>query len=84
MKRYIIKRFHKDRSIVDCLIEISKSGSHDGLKVDFFQQGGKSYQLKHKNGSLNGLRKEWCINPENWYFQNWKKNKTQGIEIVFE
>lgn len=83
-KRYKIEYWLGDRSKPSYLIQLSKSGRNDGVRISFYNDGEKYWQDKCKNDLLNGLDKVCFGDSINLYFHNWKKNKTQGIKIYFK
>lgn len=84
MKRYKVIYFSGEKSKLSYLIQISKSGKKDGARISFYSDGRKEWQDKYKNYLLNGLEKHWWWNnPKDYIFQNWKKDKRQGIIINF-
>lgn len=85
MKRYKVTYYQGDRSRPSHLTQISKSEISDGVGIWFYGDGIKYWQNKIKNDLLNGADKIWCWgNSKNYHFQNWKKEKTQGIKIDFK
>lgn len=68
-----------------CLTELSKTGINNGVQVVFFDDGRKNWQARCKNNLLDGVSKAWCWGiPKNETFKNNKKNKQQGIQIIFQ
>lgn len=83
MKRYKVEYFQLEMCI-EYIFEISKSGIRGGDGIAFWKDGTKDWQCKCKNDLFNGIYKEWGSNLKNWNFQNWKKDKRQGIKIDFK
>lgn len=84
MKIYKIAHWDKDMSKPEYLIPFSKSVRLNGVLIYFSRYGRKGHQTNWKNGLRIGIDKVWLSSSKNWYFQNWKKDKIQGIEISFK
>lgn len=85
MKKYKVEYWFGVRSKISHLVGLSMSGRRDGTIIAFCGDGRKMGQAKYKNGLPNGVYKKrnWR-NPKNSYFENWKKDKEQGIGIYFK
>lgn len=83
MKTYTIQYWENDRSKPFFLTEISELKKEIGFAVWFRKKGHKNTQERLKNGKLNGLVKAWLWNKYK-DFTNYKKEKTQGIQIIFK
>lgn len=82
MKKYKILHLYANKFI----ISISKTGGRDGWLICFLKNGQKYYQQKYKNGVEHGIDKGWDDGDgsKNEDFVNWKKDKLQGIKILFK
>lgn len=86
MKSYKISYFKSgDRTKPYHLIQLSKTGRLDGVRIYVIGNGEKERKCKYKNGLLNGLDMTWrYLVPKNNYFRNFKKGSEQGIQILFK
>lgn len=83
MKRYKIEYWDIDRSKPYVLIQMSKSGKWDGVRIYFLKNGGKKYQYKWKNDLIDGMCKDWWCYPV-ICFSIWKKSSLHGIKITLK
>lgn len=84
MKKYTVFYWDGDRLNPDCLFEIPKSEKRNGTRIWLREDGRKYLQDNCKNGLLNGIAKNWLSDSVSFYFQHWKKSKTQGIKIKYK
>lgn len=91
MKRYKViykrKSNNNPKPVIShpvCISQISNEGVNNGVKISFMSNGEKFWQIKYKNGLPNGIDKCWIGDgTQNLYLRNYKKNKWQGIQIIF-
>lgn len=84
MKRYIAEYFPSSKPSLCYFTEVSKSGIDDGVRISFWFNGKKHFQVKFKNGLSIGIHKNWIRGLKNRDFSMFKKDNRHGIQIDFK